>query len=142
MAEVEPASRADRWFEVRAEYERLSSGGMALRTVREFILALLTLGVFLQEFDPKRFCDVLVVRRDTGESVAVFSYDHLGEASRHAESLNARLLKMHVFDFCRELSIPMNAVVGPGSDIVRDPQNMWIPIRAKDRRDVRNANAE
>jgi len=125
---------AGRWFVVRAEYEHLGPVRMLLRVVREFGLALLTAGVFLGEFDPKRFCDVLVLRRDNGDSVTVFSYKNLGAAAYHVENLWVRLSDTHVFDFCRELSIPTDVVVGPGQNELPSRDDLWKPVRGKDRR--------
>lgn len=137
MAEPSEALAA-RWFGVRGEYERAGRVRMTWLTIREFLLALVTLGVFLGEFDPKRFCDVVVFSRDSGEPVAMFSYSHLGEATLHLRDLSSRLGTMHVYDFCRELGLGPDLVVGPGRDgEPADP--VWVPMSRAQR--VRNQSA-
>jgi hypothetical protein len=50
---------------------------MAWLVVKEFFIGGLTWGLTLSESDPKRFCDVLVVRRDTRAVVLAYPYSHV-----------------------------------------------------------------
>jgi len=134
-----PASVAGRWFGVRAEFERVSRLGTMWRTVKWSILGFVTLGLTLGDFDPKRFCDVIVFRRDTGQEVASFSYDFLREASDHVEDLRRRLEGTHVYDFCRELGVGTDSVVGAGSSESLEPTVVWQEISAKEGRGGRRA---
>jgi len=124
---------AARWFGVRAEFELLGRGRMAVRAAREWVLYFVSAGLLMGDFDPKRFCDVLVFRRDTGATVARFSYTHLGDATDHVVDLRARLLSTHVFDFCRELSLSTDLVAGPGQGVERDPIDPWVGVRVRTR---------
>jgi hypothetical protein len=130
---VETGSRAERWFSVRIEYERFGILKAMSRTIRELFIALFTLGLLLGEWDPKRFCDVLVVRNDTGEVVASFSYDHLGEADTHVRVLREELETKQVFDFCRTLGVGIDAVVGVGTDRTAHTGVEWTQIWRKQR---------
>ena len=132
-AEIGP-SVAGRWFEVRAEYQRFGPLSTSLSVVRELLLALATFGLFLGEWDPKRFCDVLVVRRDNGETVAKFSYRRLGGASLQVESFGERLETQPIFDFCRELGIPMSDVEGGGREPDQTRRVTWVAISRRQRR--------
>ena len=133
------ASVAGRWVGVRAEFERVSRLGMLWRTVKWSILGFVSLGLTMGDFDPKRFCDVIVVRRDTGQEVASFSYDGLGEASDHVEVLRRRLEGTHVYDLCRELGVGTDSVVGAGSSESLEPTVVWREISAKEVRAGRRA---
>jgi len=134
-----PASVAGRWFGVRAEFERVSRLGTMWRTVKWSILGFVTLGLTMGDFDPKRFCDVIVFRRDTGQEVTSFSYDVLGEASDHVEDLRRRLEGTHVYDFCRELGVGTDSVVGAGSSESLEPTVVWQEISTKEGRGGRRA---
>lgn len=127
MGEPSEAALAVRWFGVLGEYERAGRVRMTWLSIREFLLAFVTLGIFLGEFDPKRFCDVVVFARDSDEPVATFSYDHLGEATLHLRDLSSRLTTMHVYDFCRDLGLGTALVVGPGQDAGTADQ-VWVPV--------------
>jgi hypothetical protein len=120
---------AARWFGVRAEFELLGRGRMAVRSARQLLLYVVSAGLLMGDFDPKRFCDVVVFRRDTGATVATFSYTHLGEATGHVTDLRDRLLSAHVFDLCRELGLSTDLVVGPGQGIELDPVDPWVGVR-------------
>lgn len=126
---------ACQWFGVRGEYELLTRRRMAARSAREVALWFVSFGLLMGEFDPKRFGDVIVFRRDTGESVLVYSYDHLGEATDHLLSLRSRLSSMHVFDFCRVLGLTTALVVGSGCGEAEDDgaDGAWkgIPTRQR-----------
>ena len=102
-----------------------------MRAAREWVLHLLTAGVFAGDFDPKRFCDVRVFRCDNGATVATFSYMHLGSATIHVVDLRARLLSTHVFDFCRELGLSIDVVAGPGQGVELDPIDPWVGVRVR-----------
>lgn len=122
-------NHAGRWFAIRAEYERVRWPGMVRRYIKEFALAFVSLSVVTP--DLKIFCDVFIVRRDTGAAVAAFSYSHISEATHHVEDLRSRLASTQVFDFCRELRIGVTAVAGPGTE--RQPLVTWLPIPARSR---------
>ena len=125
----EEDATAARWFGVRGEFELVSRRRMAMLTARASLLYLASWGVLAGDFDPKRFCDVIVFRRDTGDRVASFRYTHLGAATDHLTDLRARLLSTHVFDFCRELGLSIGLVEGPGQDRELDPSDPWVGVR-------------
>lgn len=129
---VEPASAAGRWFAVRAEYERIGRARMAWLAAKAWVVGLVTWGLTLGDFDPKRFCDVLVIRHDTGAVIASYDYEHLSAASAHVDRLRTRLDSVHVFDFCRDLGISTEEVVGPGASI--GSQASWTAVEARLRR--------
>lgn len=129
----EAGNEAARWFTVAAEFERVAGWNMAWRYVKEVFIGLASMGLTLGDVDPKRFCDVRVLRRDTGECVAHYSYEHLGEAHTHVTSLTSRLEDTHVFDFCRDLGIPIHHVVGEGCTDPVDRESIWIEIPAERR---------
>jgi hypothetical protein len=128
-----PVSVAGRWFGVRAEFERVSRLSMLWRTIKWLMFGFVTLGLTMGDFDPKRFCDVIVFRRDTGQAVATFSYDFLSEASPHVEDLVRRLASAHVYDFCRELGVGTESVVGPGFSELFDSTVVWQEVAAERR---------
>jgi hypothetical protein len=70
---------------------------------------------------------VIVFARDSGERVATFSYAHLGEATLHLRDLSSRLTTMHVYDFCRDLGLRTDLVVGAGRDGEILDQ-VWVPV--------------
>jgi hypothetical protein len=125
---------AARWFGVRGEFQLVSRRRMAMLTAREWLLYLVSWGVFAGDFDPKRFCDVIVFRRDTGDVVASFPHTHLGAATGHLTDLRTRLLSTQVFDFCRELGLSIDVVAGPGQSPVLDPLDPWVGVEAAARR--------
>lgn len=125
---------AKRWFKVQAEYQALNRVQMIWLVLRELVITFLTLGIFLGSFDPKRFCDVVVLRRDTNDPVILFRYKHLEEANAHLMSLQYRLSHLQVYDFCRELGIPIDSVQGTGFDDDPDPEAAWIGISHSHRR--------
>lgn len=123
---------ACRWFEIRAEHEeRVAFSRKAAAVARMVACYIVTRGIDWGDYDPRRFCDVLVLRRDTQSPVARYCYDRLGEASDHVVSLQLRLTAMHVYDFCRELSIPVEAVEGAGSGQAVDEDLIWVPVRER-----------
>ena len=125
--EVGP-SVAGRWFGVRAEYERFGPVRTVWVVVRELLLALVTLGIFMGEWDPKRLCNVVVFERGTGVTVALLKFDHLREATYYVSNLRGRLGTEPVFDFCRELGIPMSDVVGPGQTPDLFANLRWVEV--------------
>lgn len=126
MEAVDPGGLAGRWFGVRAEYVRPPVLIRIRQSISWFFGGVLTLGLTMGDYDPKRSCSVIVLRRDTGGEVARFSYESLGDATGHVASLRSRLEATHVFDFCRELGIPTAAVAGAGSE---EPSSVeWLEI--------------
>ncbi|GAA1159163.1 hypothetical protein [Nocardioides aquiterrae] len=124
----EEAALAARWFGVRGEFELVSRRRMAVLTARHWLVLLGSWGILSSDFDPPRFCDVIVFRRDTGAAVASFSHSQLGSATGHLTDLRDRLLSTHVFDFCRELGLSIDVVIGPGQDLTLDPADPWSGI--------------
>ncbi|GAA1503014.1 hypothetical protein [Nocardioides humi] len=112
--EADERSVAARWFGVRAEYEEHAGGQTAWDVVKHVLLGVVTLGLTFVDYDPRRRCNVLVVRHDDGTAVAGYDHSTVGDATLHVSSLLERLDTLHVFDFCRELGIPVDAVVGEG----------------------------
>lgn len=133
MTAPETNSAAIRWFGVRAEYERAGPVKLVFRTIWAVAKGLPTLWILTDDLEPKRFCDVVVFRRDNGSPVAKFSHAYLGDGARHVEDLLTRLATDHVFDFCRELGIGIEAVVGAGDDRDFDASAVWVSLSKHDR---------
>lgn len=136
MRSTEAKMPAGHWFDVRGEYQKLGRRRMGFAVIREILLRFVTFGFGVGELDPKRFCDVIVLRRDNGDVVAMYSYDRSGDASAHLESLQHRLVDQDVYDFCRELGIATDLVEGPGSDDKVDQDIAWVDISRSERRRI------
>jgi hypothetical protein len=122
--EATEANVASRWFGVRAEYEptgpahkqlwsRLRHLGLSAFSFYETLTSL--------DYDPKRRGKVVLFRRDNGHDVLTYEYNHLSEVRNHVLSLASHLSTTHVFDISRELGLPMEQVVGPGTDDPPEP---------------------
>lgn len=133
---MEPTSTsiAARWFGVRAEFEEVDGWRNFINAIKQFGLGLVTLGLSSGTFDPKRFCDVIIFRLDTGTDVAMFRYNTLEPADLHVSSLVERLAGLHVHDFCRELGIPIDATEGSGRAVELPVAPRWIATRLDQRR--------
>jgi hypothetical protein len=127
---------AGRWFGVRAELERVGIARRMWRGFLQVVLSVVTVGISLDEWSPKRLTDVVVYRHDTGETVVRYRYRYLGPATAHVQSLLARLGKTHVFDFCRELGIDIGQVVGEGADEGAEPELTVVERPTSDDRPV------
>ncbi len=126
-------SVAGAWFAVRAEVQRFGLIRQIVAVVSELLLGVfVTMGLTWAEFDPRRFCDVHVIRREEGDSVCVFRYTHLAEGSAHAFEIARRLRELNAFDFCRELGIPMERVAGPGQ-LGPFPEIAWTYVWRRQR---------
>jgi len=112
--EADEGSVAGRWFAVRVEFETHVGGRRVWDLVKHVLLGVVTLGISLVDYDPRRASNVVLLRHDNGSAVLGFRYSTLGGAALHATSLAERLERTHVFDFCRELGLPMSVVAGEG----------------------------
>ncbi|WP_408895761.1 hypothetical protein ACJ5H2_12680 [Nocardioides sp. R1-1] len=128
MADSPSESLAGRWFDARAIYEDTGWAWTLWAGVKTVVVMFATLGLSLEWYEPKRFYDVLVVRRDDGSTVLRFDYERAEEGTYHLSSLRQRLREEHVFDFCRALGIPIGQVVGPGEEIVDDAEAESIAV--------------
>lgn len=118
MADKPSESRAGRWFDARAVYQDTGWAWTLWAGVKTVVVMFATLGFSLVWYEPKRFYDVIVFRRDDGSTVLRFDYEKVEDGTYHLSSLRQRLREEHVFDFCRALGISIGQVVGPGEDIV------------------------
>ncbi|RNL78825.1 hypothetical protein [Nocardioides marmorisolisilvae] len=126
-------SVAGRWFSIRAEYQHFGPLRTLVGVVREMLFTFATIALFFDDWDPKRFCDVKVVRRDSGVVVSVFSYDHLWDADIHVRDLRQRLLDEPVFDFCRDIGLDIAHVAGAGQDPDPALAVRWVRISRRQR---------
>ncbi|MBF4163442.1 hypothetical protein [Nocardioides acrostichi] len=123
-----PADVAGRWFCLRVEWEEWSS----LRKIRGLVSAAVVffaLPVVSLDVEPRRHCEVFIVRRDTGETVTRFDHPYLGEANAQVHSLLGRLESQHVFDFCRGVDLDVALVSGAGLDIPASGLVESVPIK-------------
>lgn len=130
-------STAGMWFEVVAEYEKFGFFRWIWAAAKELFLGVVTWGLLAGNFDPKRLCFVTLSRRDDGEPVATFSYSLMSEADIHVSHLSSCLATQHVFDFCRDLGIDPNVVVGPGLAPRADGGSVWQEVPSKQLRQRR-----
>ena len=103
------ANEAWRWFGVRGESVRL--GPVAKLIGRH----------------SGQPCFVYLYRRDNAATVLRFDHASLDEAKEHLARLRSRLDE-HVHDFCREVGIAVDWVVGPGSDVRPAPEAAWTSV--------------
>jgi hypothetical protein len=102
-------ARASRWLRVTVEIEpvgRLRLLGRALRA-EAVQIAWGWLGGIATV---KSQCSVRILRRCDGDEVAAFDHDNDRDALDHASSLRDRLATMRLWDFCRAVGIPFDAV--------------------------------
>lgn len=104
----DPREPAGRWFEVVVEAEQISW----LATVRQFLISLfaycLPLGFWwAPDGEVKQRTNVLLVRRRDQAAVAVYEYSRFSEALVHRTALERRLATQTLFDFSRELGLPL-----------------------------------
>ncbi|MCZ4499150.1 MAG: hypothetical protein JWQ74_1703 [Marmoricola sp.] len=130
--ETSRAELACRWFGVRGQVERVGTERLVLRTLWALLTGSLLLWIF-DDVEPKRFADVVVYRRDTGQPVASFAYDRFGEGVFHRADLDERLRTTQVFDFCGELDLGIENVQGPGVDREPTGGDPWTEITARER---------
>lgn len=123
--ESDERSVAGRWFAVRVEFEKHDGGRKAWDVVKHVLLGIVTIGITLVDYDPRRSSNVVVLRRDNGSAVLGYRYSTVGDATLHATSLAERLKTMHVFDFCRDLGLPMESVAGEGEELSAGAQVDW-----------------
>ncbi|KRB74010.1 hypothetical protein ASE01_18620 [Nocardioides sp. Root190] len=127
------ASSAGCWFDVRALYQETNWTWTVWTGIKTTFLMFATLGLSLLWYEEKRFCDVVLFRRDNRTAVLRFDYDKVEDATIHLSSLRERLATEHVYDFCRELGIGTEHVVGPGLPMEEDTAVEWIPTPAPSR---------
>ncbi len=120
---------ASRWFGIRAEYEYVSPWRKFAVALRQFFVGLASLGLTLIEYNPKRWCNVIVYDRLDGRPVQVFAHSHLGPADSHAVNLLERARTMDVVDFCRELRIAPEKVLGDGLEPPQQHLIDWVEVK-------------
>ncbi|WP_418059977.1 hypothetical protein [Pimelobacter simplex] len=123
--EADEGSVAGRWFAVRVEYEEHTGAHKAWDVVKHVLLGIVTLGFTLIDYNPRRPSNVLVVRRDDGTTVVGYRHSTVGEAALHATSLVDRFGEVHVFDLCRDLGLPVEAVAGEGRPLLERAEVDW-----------------
>lgn len=106
-------SAAGRWFVVRVDHAP-SRRRRALWLARWLVLDAASLGFHHAAYRSPG--TILVVRRDDGSVVARLSFAEPAQMWWRAEDLAAELRERHVFDFCRDLRIPLHHVSGAGID--------------------------
>jgi hypothetical protein len=126
-------SLAGRWFDVRAVYQETNWAWTVWTGMKTVFLMIVTVGLSLLWYEEKRFCDIILFRRDDGSTVLRFDYDKVEDATHHLGWLRERLREEHVYDFCRDLGIPVNQVVGPGQDIDEAIEVGWAAVARSSR---------
>lgn len=109
------ANAASRWFGVCAEYEPLGRARRFWLDLRDSWVGVFTSDL-LGDLEMKRRGVVVLYRRDSGQGVLTYKYNHFSEVEAHALSLASHLLTTDVFDLCRELGLSTDHVVGAGTD--------------------------
>lgn len=125
---------AGRWFGLQAEVEAQSRSRRTVELFRQLGLGVLTLGLSLSEYNPRRFCDIVVYRRSDGLPVLHFSYDTLSASEMHLQRLRDLLNGAEVEAFCDEFEIPKHLASGDGDPGVESIEIEWIETASAQRR--------
>ncbi|KRB78807.1 hypothetical protein ASE01_23730 [Nocardioides sp. Root190] len=125
---------AGRWFGLQAEVEVQTPSRRVLEFFRQCGRAVLTLGFSLGEYDPRRFCDIVVYRRSDSFPVLHFSYDTLSGSELHLQRLKDLLDGAEVGAFCDEFEIPKHLVTGNGDLEVESTEIEWVETPSERRR--------
>lgn len=118
---------ACQWFGLRAEFEAQDRAAKRRGLAREVLLSVVTLGLSLTSYNPRRFCDVIVYRLDSGKIVMIFRYDEVEGATAHIESLRTRLESMAVQEFCEDIGVPTTEISGGGDQSMSATVD-WVEI--------------
>lgn len=125
---------AGRWFGLQAEIEVQTRARRVLELLRQCGLGVLTLGFSLAEYDPRRFCDIIVYRRSDALPVLHFNYDTLAGSDLHLQRLKDLLNVTEVGAFCDEFEIPRHLASGSGDPDIESTEIEWIEIPSAMRR--------
>ncbi|TWH01913.1 hypothetical protein L615_014100000010 [Nocardioides sp. J9] len=122
---------AARWIGVRVVYRETTFWWTVGAYVKNVLMLFATVGLSLLWYEPKRFCDVILYRLDTGATLCRYEHTNSEDAIDHVSSLKDRLLGSQVFDFCRELGIPMVEIAGEGMEppsSIDDIEVEWFQV--------------
>ncbi len=102
-----------RWFDVRGEFTRSGPVSMLLAWGKR---------------NHRQSCAVFLCRRDNAETVLRYDFTNLSEATQHLTRLRARLAELRAEDFCREVGIAPEWVIGPGTAERLAPEASWTSV--------------
>lgn len=115
---MEPEQVAARWFVLRCDVLPLTRWQLIRIGVVDFVMDALPFGFSFYEGKERALIEVL--RRDDDTVVASFSEAGEGRIHRRLLELRTALLGLDAAAFCEQYDIPVDAVTGPGEDVVED----------------------
>lgn len=109
---------AARWFVLRFDHVPLTRWQLIRTGVVGFVADAVTFGFSFYEGKPRALIEV--VRRDDDTVVASFTEAGERRTSERLLALRTDLLGLDAAAFCERYEIPVDAVAGPGEDVVED----------------------